>query len=85
MKAATLSIKVAWRPFLQRRIEITKMILQDGEIVIERDAQGRLNVADAAGATPASTKTLPTDVHRSPSSDGLSLEPHLWLDCASQK
>jgi uncharacterized protein involved in outer membrane biogenesis len=24
MKAATLSIKVAWRPFLQRRIEITK-------------------------------------------------------------
>ena len=70
MKAATLSIKVAWRPFLQRRIEITKMILRDGEIVIERDAQGRLNVADAAGATPASTKTLSTDVHRSPSSDG---------------
>ena len=70
MKAATLSIKVAWRPFLQRRIEITKMILRDGEIVIERDAQGRLNVADAAGATPASAKTLPTDVHRSPSGDG---------------
>jgi AsmA-like C-terminal region/Domain of Unknown Function (DUF748) len=69
MKAASLSIKVAWRPFLQRRIEITKMILRDGEIVIERDAQGRLNVAAAGGATPASTRTLPTDVHRSPSSD----------------
>ena len=68
MKAATLSIKVAWRPFLQRRIEITKLILRDGEIVIERDAQGRLNVADAAGAKPASAQTLPTDVHRSPSS-----------------
>src|SRR5919108_1626696 len=47
LKAATLSIKVAWRPFLQRRLEITKMTLRDGEIIIERDPQGRLNVADA--------------------------------------
>ena len=68
LKAATLSIKVAWWPFLHRRIEITKMILRDGDIVIERDAQGRLNIADTAGATPASAQTLPTDVQRSPSS-----------------
>ena len=53
LKAATLSIKVAWWPFLHRRIEITKMILRDGAIVIERDAQGRLNLADATGARPA--------------------------------
>src|SRR4029453_5249014 len=85
MKAATLSIKVAWRPFLQRRIEITKMILRDGEIVIERDAQARLNVADAASAAPSSTKTLPAVVPAPPAGIGLSLEPQPWLDCASQK
>jgi hypothetical protein len=61
LKAATLSIKVAWRPLLQRRIEITKLILRDGEIVVERDAQGRLNLADAADAAPVSTQTLAAD------------------------
>ena len=70
LKAATLSIKVAWWPFLHRRIEITKMILRDGAIVIERDAQGRLNLADATGARPAAAQTPPTDVQRSPSSAG---------------
>jgi AsmA-like C-terminal region/AsmA family/Domain of Unknown Function (DUF748) len=70
MKAATLSIKVAWRPFLQRRIEITKMILRDGEIIIERDPQGRLNIADVAVAEPTSAQPLPADIHRSPSGPG---------------
>jgi hypothetical protein len=72
MKAATLAIKVAWRPFLQRRIEITKLSLRDGEIVIERDAQGRLNIADAAGSAPASTHTRPADGHTSPGGNGAS-------------
>ena len=76
MKAATLSIKLAWRPFLQRRIEITKLILQNGDIVIERNAQGHLNIADDAGATPVSTQTLPTDGSVSPSGDGRSASSH---------
>ncbi len=70
LKAAMLSIKVAWWPLLHRRIEITKMILQDGAVVIERDAQGRLNLADATGATPATPTPASTDVPRSPSSAG---------------
>ena len=70
LKAATLSIKVAWWPFLHRRIEITKMILRDGTIVIERDAQGRLNLADATGARPAAARTPLTDVQRLPGSAG---------------
>lgn len=55
MKAGRLTVKIAWRPLLQRQVEITKMLLSDGEIIIERDAQGRLNVADLAApkAAPA--------------------------------
>jgi hypothetical protein len=65
MKAGRLSVKVAWRPLLRRQVEITKMLLSDGEIIVERDAQGRLNVADLAVSTPASTATLPVQVQRS--------------------
>ena len=52
MKAGRLSIKVAGRPLLRRQVEITSMLLRDGEIVIERDAQGRLNFADLAVSKP---------------------------------
>jgi AsmA family/AsmA-like C-terminal region len=65
LKAGRLSVKVAWRPLLRRQVEITKMLLSDGEIVIERDAQGRLNFPDLAVSTPESTETLPAQVHRS--------------------
>ena len=37
------------------------MILRDGEIVIARDAQGRLNVANVAVAKAASAQPPPTD------------------------
>jgi uncharacterized protein involved in outer membrane biogenesis len=69
LKAGTLSIKVAWRPLLHRRIEITRMTLRDGELVVERDAQGRLNLAGAPGAQPAA-QTPPTDVPPAPSGAG---------------
>jgi hypothetical protein len=66
LKAATLSVKVAWRPLMRRHIVITKMILRDGEILIERDPQGRLNSADLAASTPAAPdKTQPSRLHRS--------------------
>jgi AsmA-like C-terminal region/AsmA family/Domain of Unknown Function (DUF748) len=69
LKAATLSVKVAWRPLLQRRIQITRMILRDGEVVIERDAQGRLNLAGADSAQPAA-QIPPPDVQPSPGGAG---------------
>jgi hypothetical protein len=65
MKAGRLSVKVAWRPLLRRQVEITQMLLSDGEIIIERDAQGRLNIADHAVSTPESTEILPAEVQRS--------------------
>jgi len=70
MKAGRLSVKVAWRPLLRRQVEITTMLLSDGEIIIERDAQGRLNFADLAVSKPEPTKTLPAQVHRSTSGAG---------------
>jgi uncharacterized protein involved in outer membrane biogenesis len=55
VKVDTLSIKVALIPLLSRKIEVSKLILDTGEIVIERDAQGRLNYDDlkAAPSSPA--------------------------------
>jgi AsmA-like C-terminal region/Domain of Unknown Function (DUF748) len=70
MKGATLSVKVAWRPLMRRQIVITKMTLRDGEIIIERDPQGRMNFADLAVPKPESDKTPSTRVHRSASWEG---------------
>jgi uncharacterized protein involved in outer membrane biogenesis len=71
IKAATLSVKVAWRPLLLRRqLAITQMIVSDGEIIVERDAQGRMNVANLAASTPQPANTLATQGHRSTSPAG---------------
>jgi AsmA-like C-terminal region/AsmA family len=66
IKAATLSVKVAWRPLLLRRqLEITHILLSDGEIIVERDAQGRINAADVAIPQPQPANTLPVQGQRS--------------------
>jgi hypothetical protein len=66
IKAGTLSVKVAWPPLLLRRqLQITQMLLSDGEIIVERDAQGRVNVADVAVPKPQPAHTLPVQSHRS--------------------
>jgi AsmA-like C-terminal region/AsmA family len=67
IKAGTLSVKVAWWPLLRRQVVITKMLLSDGEIIIERDAQGRMNVADLAAAKPEPATTRPAQVDQLPS------------------
>jgi hypothetical protein len=59
LKAAMASVKVAWRPLLRRRLEITQMTLRGGHIVVERDAQGRLNIADLIPSAPAATTSPP--------------------------
>ncbi len=75
----TLSVKVAFWPLFNRKIEVSKIILNTGEIVVERDAQGRFNYDDltaapadsAAAAEPA--KSAPTETSKaSKPSDGLS-------------
>jgi len=58
LKAGRLSVKVAWWPLLHRRLEVTTLRLHGGDLIIERDAQGRLNVADLAASTPASSQAL---------------------------
>ncbi len=46
VKVDTLSVKVALLPLLSRKVEISKIILSDGEIVVERNAQGGFNYDD---------------------------------------
>jgi hypothetical protein len=70
MKAGRLSVKVAWRPLLRRQVKITKMLLSDGEIILERDAQGRLNFPDFAVSPSESAETLSAQVHRSTGGEG---------------
>ncbi len=67
LKAGTLSVKIAWRPLLRRHVVITQMLLRDGGIIIERDAEGRMNVADLAVAQPGPVTTLPAQGDRLPS------------------
>jgi uncharacterized protein involved in outer membrane biogenesis len=52
LKIGTLALKVAFLPLLQGKIEVTKMTVHDGDILIERDASGHLNVADLAEINP---------------------------------
>ena len=60
VKVDTLSVKVALRPLLNRRIEVSNIILKAGEIVVERDAQGRFNYDDLiAGSADSTTPTEP--------------------------
>jgi AsmA protein len=65
IKVGTLSVKVAWRPLLHRRVEITKMLLRDGAVIIERDAHGRLNFADLTASKPQVANTLPAQAQDS--------------------
>lgn len=64
VKVDTLSVKVAFWPLLQRKIEVSRIILSDGDIVIERDDTGRMNYADLVAPQPGAKKTpsaSPTD------------------------
>lgn len=55
VKVDSLSVKVALRPLLNRRIEVSHIILKGGEIVVERDAQGRFNYDDLIAVDADST------------------------------
>jgi AsmA protein len=59
VKVGTLSVKVAFWPLLQRNIEVSRLILSDGEIVIERDDKGRMNYDDLVAPKPGTEKAPP--------------------------
>ncbi|ETX03325.1 MAG: hypothetical protein ETSY1_00500 [Candidatus Entotheonella factor] len=67
VKVETLSVKVALRPLLSRKIEVSKIILSTGEIVVERDAQGHFNYDDLTAA-PADGDAA-SETAKPPSSD----------------
>jgi uncharacterized protein involved in outer membrane biogenesis len=46
LRIGTLSLQVAPRALLQRPVAITKVVVRDAELVIERDPHGRLNLGD---------------------------------------
>ncbi len=51
-----LGLKLRFLPLLRRRIEVSRLVLERPQIVIERDAKGTLSIADLAGghgAAPA--------------------------------
>ena len=57
VRVDTLSVKLALWPLLQRRIEVRKIILSDGEIVVERDEKGRMNYDDLTASPPTEGTT----------------------------
>jgi AsmA protein len=64
VKVDTLSIKIAFWPLLQRQVEVSKIILSDGLINVERDDKGRMNYDDlVASSAPSDTAKpkLPTE------------------------
>jgi hypothetical protein len=54
LKIDRLSVKLAWWSLLHRRLEVTKVSLHGGEIIVERDAAARLNIALSSPSVPAS-------------------------------
>jgi uncharacterized protein involved in outer membrane biogenesis len=75
VKVDTLSVKVAFWPLLQRKIEVSRIILSDGDIVIERDEKGQMNYADLTaprpGATPPTSPPPDTSTGAPPLADFL--------------
>lgn len=59
LRIGTLSVQVAPLTLLQRTVAITKMIVRDTELVIERDPHGHLNVTDLATSAIAQVLAPP--------------------------
>jgi uncharacterized protein involved in outer membrane biogenesis len=62
----TLSVTVAALPLLQRKLEITKMVVRDGDLVLERDPTGQMNLADLAASDPGLAKVSATHPPQAP-------------------
>ncbi len=60
VKVKTLSVKVAFLPLLRRKIEVSQLTLNNGNIFLERDAQGRMNYTDLVAPEPTDKEITPT-------------------------
>ena len=47
-----LSVKVAFWPLLSKRVEIRRIVFEGATVTIERDASGKLNIADLLAPSP---------------------------------
>ncbi len=59
IKVDTLSVKVAFWPLLERKVEVSKIILSDGQINVERNDQGQMNYADLMSSEPVPEEKKP--------------------------
>src|SRR5947208_11129738 len=59
VKVRMLSVKVAFLPLLRRQIEVSQLTLHNGNIFLERDAQGRMNYTDLVAPEPTDKATTP--------------------------
>ncbi len=61
LTADQVSVRVAFWPLLSRRVEVRRIVLREPVLTIERDAAGKLNVADFLSAggreSPAAAQT----------------------------
>lgn len=66
LSAERVSMKVAFWPLLSRRVEVRKVVLDGLTIAVERDPEGRLNIADLLAGEPerASPPTPSTSTFR---------------------
>ena len=64
LTADVVSVKVAFWPLLQRRVEVRKIVLQGLDLTVERSPEGALNVGDFVSAggreSPAAAQTAAT-------------------------
>jgi len=80
VKVRTLSVKVAFLPLLRRKIEVSQLTLNNGNIFLERDAQGRMNYTDLVAPEPTDKATTPTPLLQIPLT-----VPGRWPPCLSPK
>ena len=64
LRIGRLALKVAFLPLLQGKLEVTKMTVHGGDILIERDPSGHLNVADLAASHPGVAPLAARSAHQ---------------------
>ena len=59
LSADRVSVKIAFRPLLSRRVEVRKVVLDGLTIAVERDPKGAINIADFLAGAPAGGPEAP--------------------------
>ena len=64
LKIGTLAVKVAFLPLLRGKIELTTMLVRDGDIAIERSPSGQLNLTGLAESISGVAHIAARPVHQ---------------------